>query len=139
MWWTNHRRVIRGLGCTKGWGDFDMKNLSELVQYRVKHPTLGWGDKDGGCFVVRSPLQTNQELFVIASHGDGWDHVSVSMRKRIPTWIEMDYIRSLFFEDNEVVMQLHPARAHHINIMEYCLHLWKPQNQEIPLPPEDMV
>ena len=116
-----------------------MRNLSELMKYKIKHPTLGWGDKDGGCFVVRSPLQTNQELFVIASIGGSWDHVSVSMKKRMPTWTEMDYIKRLFFKPDEVVMQLHPAEDRHINIMENCLHLFRPQNQEIPLPPEVMV
>lgn len=116
-----------------------MRDLSELIRYRIKHPSRGWGGSDGGCFKIQSPLQKDQDLFIIASNTFGWDHVSVSMKRRIPTWIEMDYIRSLFFEDNEIVMQLHPARSHHINIMEYCLHLWRPQNQEIPLPPEDMV
>ena len=27
-----------------------MKCLTELARYRVRHPTMGWGDKDGGCF-----------------------------------------------------------------------------------------
>lgn len=116
-----------------------MRDLSELTRYRIKHPTRGWGDSQGGSFKIQSPLQKDQDLFIIASNTFGWDHVSVSMKRRIPTWIEMDYIRSLFFKEDEVVMQLHPAKSHHINIMEYCLHLWRPQNQEIPLPPEDMV
>lgn len=116
-----------------------MKNLNELARYRVRHPTMGWGDKDGGCFRVRSPLETSQDLIIIASIGEGWDHVSVSMKKRIPTWIEMDFIRGIFFNDDEVVIQLHPARSRHINIMENCLHLWRPQNETIPLPPEEMV
>jgi hypothetical protein len=116
-----------------------MKNLSELMKYKIKHPTRGWGDSRGGCFKVQSPLQKNQDLFIIASISEGWDHVSVSMKKRIPTWIEMDYVRSLFFKEDEVVMQLHPARSHHINIMEFCLHLWRPHTEKIPLPPEVMV
>jgi hypothetical protein len=116
-----------------------MKDLSELIQYRIRHPQRGWGDSHGGCFKVQSPLQKNQDLFIIASNTDGWDHVSVSMKKRIPTWTEMDYIKRLFFEPDEVVMQLHPAEDQHINIMEYCLHLFRPQNEKIPLPPEWMV
>ena len=116
-----------------------MRDLKELARYRIMHPTLGWGDKDGGCFVVQSPLQTNQELFVIAAHGGGWDHISVSMRKRVPTWKEMDFIKRLFFKPEEVVMQLHPEESKHINIMENCLHLWRPQKESIPLPPEWMV
>jgi hypothetical protein len=116
-----------------------MKRLSNLNAYRKMHPVLGMGDVHGGYFEVWSPLQANKKLRVIASTGEGWDHVSVSMQRRIPTWIEMDYIRSLFFEEDEVVMQLHPAREHHINVMEYCLHLWRPQTEAIPLPPKWMV
>lgn len=116
-----------------------MRKLSELAMYRMRHPVLGWGDAEGGFFLVRSPLQKSEQLQIIASNGEGWDHVSVSMQRRIPTWIEMDYIRSLFFEEDEVVMQLHPAREHHINVMEYCLHLWRPQQEAIPLPPKWMV
>lgn len=116
-----------------------MRDLNELTRYKMRHPSGGWGDKDGGCYVVRSPLQASQELFIIASKGGGWDHVSVSLRSRTPTWAEMDFIRGIFFKDDEVVMQLHPARDHHINIHEHCLHMWRPQNVEIPLPPEEMV
>lgn len=116
-----------------------MRDLSELMKYKIKHPTRGWGNSSGGCFKVPSPLHTNQDLIILASNSEGWDHVSVSMKKRIPTWTEMDFIKRLFFKDDEVVMQLHPAVGRHINIMENCLHLWKPQNQEIPLPPEAMV
>lgn len=116
-----------------------MRDLNELTRYKKWHPAGGWGDKDGGYYEVRSPLQTSQNLSIIASTGEGWDHVSVSLPRRIPTWIEMDYIRSLFFKDDEVVMQLHPEESKHINVMENCLHLWRPQKESIPLPPEWMV
>ena len=43
-----------------------MKDLSELIQYRIRHPQRGWGDSHGGCFKVQSPLQKNQDLFIIA-------------------------------------------------------------------------
>jgi len=33
-------------------------------------------------------------------------------------------------------MQLHPPRSKWINNHPYCLHLWRPTKQEIPLPPE---
>jgi hypothetical protein len=76
---------------------------------------------------------------IIASIGCDWDHVSVSLEKRCPTWIEMDYVKRLFFHQDEVVMQLHPAEKDHVNVHSYCLHLWRPQKEEIPLPPKWMV
>ena len=116
-----------------------MKELKDLIQYRKYHPTLGWGDHEGGFFVVQSPLQKSQNMAVVASIGGGWDHVSVSLGNRCPTWREMDYIKRLFFKPDEVVIQIHPEEKKHINLCEFCLHLWRPQKQEIPLPPEWMV
>lgn len=75
-------------------------------------------------------------LRVIASWGGDWDHVSVSLdEKRCPTWLEMQYIKNVFFKAEEVAMQLHPAAGNYVNDHEFCLHIWRPQKQEIPTPP----
>lgn len=91
---------------------------------------------DGGVFEI--PFE-GRLLTVIASNGDSWDHVSVSLPNRCPNWREMSYVKSLFWEDHEVVMQLHVAKENHINVFPFCLHLWKPQTENIPLPPTYMV
>jgi hypothetical protein len=36
-------------------------------------------------------------------------------------------------------MQLHVAVKEHINCHPYCLHIWRPHDQVIPLPPSIMV
>jgi hypothetical protein len=66
-------------------------------------------------------------LRVIASAGGGWDHVSVSLSTRTPTWEEMCWVKNKFFWPNEVVMQLHPAESNYVNNHRFCLHLWRPQ------------
>lgn len=68
--------------------------------------------------------------------GEPWDHVSVSLRDRCPTWEEMCWIRSLFFEDEETVIQFHPPKSQYINAHPYCLHLWRPTQTVLPLPPK---
>jgi hypothetical protein len=84
-------------------------------------------------------------LKVIASDGDGWDHVSVSPVTplyRCPKWSEMQAISDLCFEPEETVMQLHPPVAQRVNIHPYVLHLWRPQTRHvgvIPMPPSYMV
>jgi hypothetical protein len=78
-------------------------------------------------------------LKVIVSEGLGWDHVSVSTRSRCPTWEELEHIRRLFFRDDETVMQLHVPAAVHVNVHPFTLHLWRPQDQTIPVPPIEMV
>lgn len=78
-------------------------------------------------------------LKVICSDGSGWDHVSVSRPDRCPTWEEMAEIKSLFFDDHECVMQLHPPKSDYVNNHSYCLHLWRPQAAVIPRPPSEFV
>lgn len=69
----------------------------------------------------------------------GFEHLSVSTPTRCPTWEEMCIMKDLFWKDDEVCMQLHPAKEDYIDNMKYCLHIWKPINQEIPKPPSIMV
>jgi hypothetical protein len=94
--------------------------------------------EDGGAFALKSPTD-RRVLAVIASNGDAWDHVSVSRVDRCPNWEEMEYVKRLFFNDDEVAMQLHVAVTDHINAHPYCLHIWMPQGEKIPLPPSEMV
>lgn len=104
----------------------------------------------GGAFLVphlsgpglsasRPTLLKRAWLRVIASNDDGWDHVSVSLRDRTPTWDEMEYIKHLFFRPDETAMQLHVPGSDHVNNHPYCLHLWRPHGVAIPRPPADMV
>lgn len=76
---------------------------------------------------------------VTATNGGGWDHVSVSLRNRCPSWDEMCKIKDIFFGPEECVVQYHPAQSEYVNIHPYCLHLWKPQNRSIPVPPKIFV
>ena len=112
-----------------------MKKLIHLYQYRVEH-FGSMGDDYNGAFLMK---MNGQWYNVIASNGGGWEHVSVSGKKKPPNWNTMCIIKGLFFEDNEVVMQLHPAKVDHINLHTNCLHLWRPIEQKIPLPPIEFV
>jgi hypothetical protein len=93
---------------------------------------------DFGAFEIAGPCGVN--LKIIASPGDAdemvpWEHVSVSTEKRCPNWTEMCFVKDLFWEPEETVMQLHPPRSTWINQHPYCLHLWRPLREPIPLPP----
>ena len=75
---------------------------------------------------------------VIFSWGGGWDHVSVAPvnHSRVPTWSEMCSIKDMFFYDTEVVVQYHPRKSDYVNHLRNCLHLWRPQDVEMPTPPK---
>ncbi len=94
---------------------------------------------DKGGLALQETYHKARVLGVVVSDGEGWDHVSVSLQNRCPTWDEMCFIKELFFEPHEVAMQLHPAKADYVNHHPYCLHLWRPQDKRIPLPPVEFV
>lgn len=109
-------------------------------QYRIRKGRFGTDESygnNGAFFVPSRPGKT--PFKVIASDGEDWDHVSVSLPNRCPTWEEMCRIKDLFWDETDAVMQLHPPRADWVNNHSYCLHLWRPQTEAIPRPPSMMV
>jgi len=80
-----------------------------------------------------------ENLLVLSSDGHGWDHVRIRAEGRCPTWEEMSYIKNMFWDDEELVVQFHPPKSEYVNIDQYALHLWKPQNGRIELPPQWLV
>lgn len=121
-----------------------MRNLydPEVNRYRCRGADViaffgSTGDEETGFFMIPSKID-RQPLTVIASRGDGWDHVSVSRRTRVPNWDEMSQIHALFFPGEEA-MQLHVPASDHINVHPYCLHLWRPIHEAVPRPPSWMV
>jgi len=78
-------------------------------------------------------------LIIIATRNHGWDHVSVSHKDRCPTWDEMERVKRWLFLPDETAMQLHVPPSDHVNVATTCLHLWRPQNVEIPRPPAHLV
>lgn len=68
-----------------------------------------------------------------------WEHVSVSLPSRSPTWEEMCLIKNLFWGEDETVIQYHPPKSEYVNNHQYCLHLWKPIGKTIETPPSILV
>jgi len=109
-------------------------------KFRVKIGRMGSTSAFGnnGRFAIKK----GKLIFdIIASDGLDWDHVSVVIinRQRAPSWSEMCFIKDLFFNQDECVIQFHPAKDDYINCHKYCLHLWRPQKESIPKPPQIMV
>lgn len=108
-----------------------VERARELGGVAASSPGEPWGR-----FFLRTNDGVKLCVFVSRSTPEiPWDHVSVSTPERCPTWKEMCWIVSLFFEDEETVMQLHPPKSEWINDHPTCLHLWRPTAAEIPRPP----
>ena len=111
-----------------------MKEIKTNKHLRVKKTGF-----DGGCGVIRLPRQNKKgytEASIIWSRGGGWDHVSVApFSGANPTWDDMCFIKDMFFDDEDWVVQFHPAKSEYVNNMPNCLHLWRPIGQSMPVPP----
>ena len=122
--------------------DLDQFRASEFDRFHGLDPTAS-DRRFGGAFRIK--VRTSKRpLLVIASSGDlpggaPWDHVSVSLPTRCPTWEEMEHVKRRFFFPHETAMQLHVAEGEHISNHPFCLHIWRPIGVEIPLPPAILV
>jgi len=76
---------------------------------------------------------------VIAANGLGWDHVSVSLQTRCPSWSEMKMIKMLCFRPDELAVQLHPPVSDNIDVHPFCLHLWRSHAHPFVMPPRELV
>lgn len=101
-----------------------------------------WGPY--GQFFLQGPC--GERLCIVASGADsddkmsaGWEHISVSTRRRPPNWQEMCFVKDLFWSEEETVIQFHPPKSEYVNNHNYCLHLWRPTDDHIRLPPSILV
>lgn len=110
-------------------------------QYRIEHPLFAGGDEENGAFSIR--VSKNISVLVIASKGEGWEHVSVSSEYKgkplTPSWDIMCAMKDLFWTDDETVIQYHPCKSDYVNFHPNCLHMWKKINEKVELPPTYMV
>ena len=81
---------------------------------------------NNGCFIViHKAGRHSRFLNVVASDGAGWEHVSVSMPDKCPTWDQMCFIKNMFWSEDDAVIQIHPPSKKYVNHHPYCLHLWR--------------
>src|SRR5262245_38210742 len=118
-----------------------MKPAPEIYRLR-KHPMLATDMSFGnnGFFVIPHYRIHDYEIRCQISDGMGWQHVSVTVAKknhdasRCPTWEEMCYVKSVFWNKDETVIEYHPRESEYVSQHPFCLHLWKKDDYEFPLP-----
>ena len=120
-------------------------------QYRVtwREPKSGYIAVEGDDFGLFMVPRKSKKLRCIATQGalsgdegNEWEHVSVSIpgqgNQALPNWNDMCTVKDLFWSLDECVVQYHPPRSTYIDSYP-VLHLWRPVNQDIPMPPIMMV
>ena len=113
-----------------------MRDIQEIKKNGYLEIKKEGQDGFGGTYYDK---KSRCKLNFIVSWGAGWEHCSVSLPNRCPSWEQMCVMKELIWNDDEVCMQLHPAKKDYVNNHNYCLHIWKPINKEIPTPPSMMV
>ena len=113
-----------------------------LQANRVREGQMGSDESYGlaGCFRLIGP--GNALLLAVSSgvdHENGWEHVSVSAHGRTPTWQEMCHVKNLFWDEHEMVVQYHPPKTEYVNFHPHVLHMWRPIDMTIPMPPTLLV
>lgn len=123
------------------------KDLHHLDKWRTQDFPSAPG-ATCGCFQIH---HAGMHLFAIASLGDnegengGWEHVSaraldpVFHKERAPNWAEMCFLKDLFWDAEECVVQFHPPKSEYVNWHGCVLHLWKWRQGEFPRPPRILV
>lgn len=109
-------------------------------QFRIRTGAYGSHDSIGNSGLFEWGTLRGR-IRVIASNGEGWEHVSVSFENRTPSWEEMCRVKDIFWDEEDAVMQIHPPKSQYVNFAKHCLHLWRPDRADlkIPLPPTWMV
>ena len=123
------------------------KDWSHLDKFR--HNEGAHVSKPGdtfGAFIIADPASKGVELRVIANDGSDpeypWDHISCHAydhffkKVRTPAWEQMCFLKSLFWEEDECVIQYHPAKDDYVNLHPHVLHLWKSVKEPFPMPPK---
>jgi len=109
-------------------------------KYRVTSGPYGteYFSGNNGAFLFPA-VPGRGQLQVIISDGMDWEHVSVSNPTRCPTWEEMCFIKDMFWDPDDCVVQFHPPRSNYVNNHKYCLHMWRRCGINFETPPMIMV
>jgi hypothetical protein len=78
-------------------------------------------------------------LYVQISDQDAWEHCSISLPARCPTWEEMAFVAGLFWDPEDTVIQYRPAASSYVNCHPFCLHWFRPIGVTLPTPPSFLV
>jgi hypothetical protein len=96
-------------------------------------------DVDGNNGAFQIPFEGN--IFNVIASDVEWEHVSVSINgsRQTPRWKHMCFIKDLFWDDCDNVVQFHPSKKECVNNHSGCLHLWRKVGFQFPMPPSWMV
>ena len=86
----------------------------------------GMGFRKGSIYVIVSIAEERQ--------GETWLHVSMSRPNKYPTYEELKTVKKVFIGSERDAVQIFPKESNHVNIHNYCFHLFSCLNKSDVLP-----
>ncbi len=93
------------------------------AQVSLSKAYLGTKAKSSGLLVMASLLVLEDKV---------WYHVSCSRQDALPSYADLKLVRQYWFGDRWAI-QVFPPAPEHVNVADFCLHLWHCLD-EFPLP-----
>lgn len=117
-----------------------MKNIDDICKTTgvtvMGEPSYSCVKKDPGIilrFWYDDPVTGKRYNCRLHNH-DGWEHLSVSGKNKVPSYEIMCKLKDICFKDEETCVEYHPAKSEYVNNAEYTLHIWKPKGHDIEHP-----
>ena len=94
----------------------EQKNVKGFLCIHIGLDGFMYRNKSTGLQVIQSVSIEQDEK--------QWIHTSFSRRSRIPTYADIQLIKKYFIGDDKKAIMVFPEKVNHVNIHEFCLHLW---------------
>lgn len=106
--------------------------MKDLRTIQLEHNTLeeslirkmGISSSQRSEFLIPA-VSATATISAIDFKDDDFEHVLLNPKNRLPTYEEMANLKDIFWNQNEVTIQVHPSKSEYINIENYTLHLWR--------------
>jgi hypothetical protein len=118
-------------------------------EHRIITGPMGSAKDSGpqGAFIMPHPKSPRVNIICIAAKAEGWEHVSLRCHIHetndsiTPPWDTMCYVKDVFWDPEDLVVQFHPPASDYVNNHPNVLHLWRKAdtNEFCELPPKWMV
>lgn len=113
--------------------------MSFHVPEKYRAPGPAWQYKTNNGAFMLPPVHRVSKLRIkaLAAEGGGWEHVFISCSTRRPTWEEVRFVKNLFWDLEDAVIQFHLPESELAKKTPLALasnpfgaHLWRPQKEE---------
>lgn len=106
-----------------------MKKISEVKlppESLFEYPTCVMGIEHPFLRTFWFELFNKSRALAHAIYGK-WEHVALNglMQRECPIYLDMCRLKHTFWNDDEIVIQIHPSQSEYVNIQPYTLHLWR--------------